>query len=160
MNVALFVFPTINREASMRSFRSFAPAVALAAAGTLSSCMLFAKPPADLDYSRTRASEAGVYRATIKPQGDTIPKGKLHSWTLHLESPEGSPVAVQQVAVNGGMPQHGHGLPTKPRATRRTPEGDVVIDGMKFNMGGWWVVTFKLTAPGAAPDSLTFNVKL
>jgi YtkA-like len=123
-------------------------------------CMLFAKPPRDLDYSRTRMSAGGHYRGTIRPQGDSIPKGKLHSWTLHIESPDGSPVRVEQVAVNGGMPQHGHGLPTKPRATRRTPEGDVIVDGMKFNMGGWWVVTFKVTCAGEAPDSLTFNLKL
>ena len=38
-------------------------------------CMLFARPPKDLDYSRTRRSESGAYRATIQPQGDTIPKG-------------------------------------------------------------------------------------
>jgi hypothetical protein len=142
----------------MRAFARLS--LAAIALTLLTGCMLFARPPRDLDYSRTRVSAGGQYRGTIHPQGDTIPKGKLHSWTLHLESPEGSPVAVQQVAVNGGMPQHGHGLPTKPRATRRTPEGDVIVDGMKFNMGGWWVVTFKLTAPGAAPDSLTFNVKL
>ena len=159
MNVALFVFPTVNREASMRSFRSFAPAVALAAAGMLSSCMLFAKPPADLDYSRTRASEAGVYRATIKPQGDTIPKGKLHRWTLHLETMDGVPVDSATVAVDGGMPQHGHGLPTRPRVTRRLGNGDHAVEGMKFNMGGWWVVKFRV-ASAAGNDSLLFNVKL
>jgi hypothetical protein len=142
----------------MRSMLRIVGAFAVTALFT--GCMLFARPPKDLDYSRTRLSEGGRYRGTIHPQGDTIPKGRLHSWTLHLESPDGSPVKVEQVAVNGGMPQHGHGLPTKPRATRRTPEGDVVIDGMKFNMGGWWVVRFKVSAPGAAPDSLTFNVKL
>ena len=159
MNVALFVFPTVNREASMRSFRSFAPAVALVAAGMLSSCMLFAKPPADLDYSRTRASEAGVYRATIRPQGDTIPKGKLHRWTLHLETMDGVPVDSATVAVDGGMPQHGHGLPTKPRVTRRLGNGDHAVEGMKFNMGGWWVVKFRV-ASAAGNDSLLFNVKL
>jgi hypothetical protein len=30
---------------------------------------------------------------------------------------------------------------------------------MKFNMGGWWVVKFRVSAaPG--PDSVTFNVRL
>ena len=142
----------------MRAFARFA--VAAFAISLTTGCMMFAKPPADLDWSRTRMSEGGHYRGTIRPQNDTIPKGKLHSWTLHLESPDGSPVKVEQVAVNGGMPQHGHGLPTKPRATRRTPDGDVIVDGMKFNMGGWWVVTFKVTCAGEAPDSLTFNIKL
>ena len=131
----------------------------IAAASLLTSCMLFAKPPADLDYSRTRASEGGVYRATITPQGDTIPKGKLHRWTLHLETMDGTPVDRATVAVDGGMPQHGHGLPTKPRVTRPLGNGDHAVEGMKFNMGGWWVVKFRVSST-AGNDSLLFNVKL
>jgi hypothetical protein len=121
--------------------------------------MLFMRPPKDLDYSRTRTSAAGLYRGTIRPQGDTIPQGRLHRWTLHLETADGAPVQGATVRVNGGMPQHGHGLPTKPRVTRQTAEGDLLVDGMKFNMGGWWVVTFKVDAP-AGRDSLVFNVRL
>ena len=67
--------------------------LALVAAGSLTGCMLFMKPPANLDYSRTRTSEAGHYRATIHPQGDSIPQGRLHRWTLHLETATGTPVA-------------------------------------------------------------------
>jgi hypothetical protein len=145
------------RALARRLSLTAASAIAIA---LVTGCMLFARPPKNLDYSRTRLSDGGHYRGTIRPQGDTIPQGKLHSWTLHLEAPDGSPVKVEQVAIYGGMPQHGHGLPTKPRVTRRTPEGDLVVDGMKFNMGGWWVVTFRVTAPDAAPDSLTFNVRL
>ena len=145
----------------MRAFQRLSLTAAAALALALATgCMLFARPPKDLDYSRTRVSEGGRFRGTIHPQGDTIPQGKLHSWTLHLESPDGTPVKVEQVAVYGGMPQHGHGLPTKPRVTRRTPEGDLVVDGMKFNMGGWWTVTFRVTSPNSAPDSVTFNLKL
>jgi hypothetical protein len=136
--------------------RAVATAVVVA---TLSGCMLFAKPPADLDYSRTRSSASGRLRGTITPQGDSIPKGRLHSWTLHLESTDGAIVAPAQVKVSGGMPQHGHGLPTKPSVTRTTPQGDLVVDGMKFNMGGWWVVTFHV-ATRAGADSLVFNLRL
>jgi hypothetical protein len=158
----LSCFMTPDNETPMRSlFRTRLTIAATVMVGALlTGCMLFARPPKDLDYSRTRISDGGRYRGTIRPQGDTIPQGRLHSWTLHLESPDGTPVKVDQVAVYGGMPQHGHGLPTKPRVTRRTPEGDLVVDGMKFNMGGWWVVTFRVSAAGAAPDSLTFNVRL
>ena len=125
----------------------------------VSGCMLFMKPPKDLDYSRTRTSESGIYRATIVPQGDTIPQGKLHRWTLHLETVSGSPVDSARVSVDGGMPQHGHGLPTKPRVTRDLGNGDHLVEGMKFNMGGWWVVKFRV-ASAAGTDSLTFNLKL
>src|SRR5438128_196100 len=141
----------------MRSLR--AALVSLSAAGLLTGCMLFAHPPKDLDYSRTRTSEAGLYRATIHPQGDTIPQGKLQRWTLHVETTAGAPVDSAAIAVDGGMPQHGHGLPTKPRVTRALGNGDHLVEGMKFNMGGWWVVKFRVNAaPGS--DSLVFNVKL
>lgn len=125
----------------------------------LGGCMLFAKPPKELDYSRTRTSEAGLYRATIRPQGDSIPKGKLQRWTLHLETASGSPVDSATIAVDGGMPQHGHGLPTSPRVTRELGNGDHLVEGMKFNMGGWWVVKFHVTA-AAGVDSVVFNLSL
>jgi hypothetical protein len=145
----------------MRSLtRSFAAALSTVAAATLlTGCMLFARPPKDLDYSRTRLSEAGRYRATIRPQGDTIPKGKLHRWTLHVETAAGVPLDSGSFAVDGGMPQHGHGLPTKPRVTRALGNGDHLVEGLKFNMAGWWVVKFRVAA-AAGSDSVVFNVKL
>jgi len=139
---------------------TIARAIATAAALSLvTGCMMFAKAPEDLDYSRTRRSESGLYRGTILPQGDSIPQGRLQRWTLHLETAEGAPVDSATVSVDGGMPQHGHGLPTKPRVTRALGNGDHLVEGMKFNMGGWWVVKFRVNAtPGS--DSLVFNVKL
>jgi hypothetical protein len=139
--------------------RLTAPTLAALIAATLTGCMMFAKPPKELDYSRTRASEAGLYRATIRPQGDSIPKGKLQRWTLHLETTAGAPVDSATVAVDGGMPQHGHGLPTKPRVTRALGNGDHLVEGMKFNMGGWWVVKFRVNAAAGA-DSVVFNLSL
>lgn len=142
----------------------FAPRVLLTIIGasilTLgTACMLFAKPPQNLDYSRTRLSEAGLFRVSILPAGDSIPKGRLQQWTLHIESAAGLPIDSVGVAVDGGMPQHGHGLPTKPRVTRALGGGDHLVDGMKFNMGGWWVVKFRLNA-AQGRDSVVFNVKL
>ena len=149
------------RSTTFRSTRAraFLVAAAVVAVSLLEGCMLFAKPPADLDYSRTRASQAGRYRATIRPQGDSIPKGKLQRWTLHLETTTGVAVDSAKVRVDGGMPQHGHGLPTKPRVTRALGNGDHLVEGMKFNMGGWWVVKFRVNAT-AGSDSLVFNLKL
>jgi hypothetical protein len=63
------------------------------------------------------------------------------------------------ITVDGGMPQHGHGLPTKPRVTRALGNGDHLVEGMKFNMGGWWVVKFAV-AGEAGRDSVVFNLKL
>ena len=139
--------------------RAARAAVLVAAALLTAGCMLFARAPQDLDYARTRLSEGGLYRGTIRPQGDSIPQGRLQSWTLHLETAAGQPVSAAEVTVDGGMPQHGHGLPTKPRVTRHDANGDHLVEGLKFNMGGWWVVSFHVSA-AAGTDSLVFNLKL
>ena len=148
----------------MRSFTSRRQVVTLRFAAltlivaAMSACMMFSKPPKDLDLSRTRASAAGLYRATIEPRGDTIPRNRLHVWTLHLETAAGAPVDSALIGVDGGMPQHGHGLPTKPVA-RQLGRGDYLVEGMKFNMGGWWVVKFRVQSAAGA-DSVVFNLSL
>jgi hypothetical protein len=133
--------------------------VALLTATALGACMLFARAPQDLDYSRTRTSANGIYLGTIRPEGDSIPQGRLQRWTLHLETAGGVPVDSALVKIDGGMPQHGHGLPTKPRLTRALGGGNHLVEGLKFNMGGWWVVSFQVSSTAGA-DSLVFNLKL
>ena len=144
---------------STRYSSSIRAAIIAIATTLVAGCMMFAGAPEGLDYSRTRSSEGGRYRATIRPQGDSIPQGRLQRWTLHLETATGTPVDSAVVAVDGGMPQHGHGLPTKPRVTRALGNGDHLVEGMKFNMGGWWVVKFRVDA-ASGTDSVVFNVKL
>jgi len=133
--------------------------IAAAVALTASACTMFAKAPQELDYSSTRPSASGKYRGSFQPVGDPIRVGRLHSWRLHLETADGTPVDDVAIAVDGGMPQHKHGLPTKPRVTKQLGNGDHLVDGMKFNMGGWWVVKFRVESP-SGPDSVTFNLKL
>ncbi len=135
------------------------PFLALVPALFTAGCMASAQSPKDMDYSRTRISDAGVYRGTIRPAGDSIPRGVLQSWTLHLETASGSSVDVATVTIDGGMPQHGHGLPTKPRVTRALGNGDHLVEGLKFTMGGWWVVKFHVSS-AAGGDTLVFNLSL
>ena len=146
----------------MRSFnysRVLRATALVASIYMLDACMMFARPPRDLDYGRRRLSETGLYRAEIRPEGDSIPKGKLQKWTLHLETAGGAPIDTAKITVDGGMPQHGHGLPTKPLVTRPLGNGDYLVEGMKFNMGGWWVVKFRVSST-RGNDSLVFNLKL
>ena len=116
-------------------------------------------PPEELDYSRTRMTDGGAYRATITPSDSVLKIGRMHSWTLHLETAEGAPVEAASVRVDGGMPQHGHGYPTQPRVTRSLGGGDYLVEGVKFNMGGWWTMRFAIDA-AAGVDSVTFNLKI
>jgi hypothetical protein len=93
--------------------------------------------PADLDVSTSRASAQGVFKATIRPAVDPIPINRLHPWTLHVETPDGKPIENATITADGGMPQHGHGLPSQPQVTKHLGGGDYLVEGMKFQMGGW-----------------------
>ncbi len=144
------------RFAAPRTFQLSLAALSLT---LLNGCMMFMKPPAASEFGRTRTSEHALYRATIKPTGDSIPEGRLHTWTLHVETVDSTAVDSAAISVWGGMPQHGHGLPTKPLVTRQFGGGDHLVEGMKFNMGGWWVVKFRVDA-AAGTDTVVFNLKL
>lgn len=126
---------------------------------SLTACMHGQARPATLDLSRSRLTTHGTYRATIRPEQDTIPQGRLHRWILTLQTPDGAAVDGATVAINGGMPEHGHGLPTTPRVTRALGNGEHLVEGVKFSMRGWWELRFAIsTAAGA--DTVTFNLDL
>lgn len=114
---------------------------------------------ANLDYSTTRLSENGLFKVSYTASTGTVPVNQLHQWTLHIETVDGQPVEDATIAVDGDMPQHGHGLPTQPRVTKNLGGGDYLVDGMKFQMGGWWVMDFNITANGQT-DAVHFDMML
>ena len=134
-------------------------ALALVAAAQLSACMIFMRPPSNPKlYEPTQTSAAQMYRVTMTP-AESIKVGRLHSWNIQVVSSDGTPVDSAKITVDGGMPQHGHGLPTKPLVTKQLGDGRHLVEGMKFNMGGWWVVKFEV-ASSQGSDVVTFNLKL
>ncbi len=143
---------------SRRAFLFTLPA-ALTVAGAASAGVLVTSVPADLDLSLSKLSDAGLYRAELVPDAAPIAVGKMHAWTVVLRTAAGAPVKKAEIAISGGMPKHGHGLPTAPQVTRNLGDGHYLIEGVKFNMGGWW--TFKLDLKGAAGnDAVIFNFVL
>lgn len=115
--------------------------------------------PADLNLATTQLSAQGFYQVTITPQPNSIPINQLHTWTLRVTQPDGRPIEQARITVDGDMPQHGHGLPTQPQVTQHLGNGDYLVEGMKFQMGGWWVVDFVIEADGRR-DTVRFNLVL
>jgi YtkA-like protein len=115
--------------------------------------------PSDLDLSTTRLSNQGAYQVSYTPRRGPIVINQIHSWTLHLATRDGQPVTDAVITVDGDMPQHGHGLPTQPQVTSYLGNGDYLVEGMKFQMGGWWVVDFTIDARGQR-DTVRFNMIL
>ncbi len=134
-------------------------ALVLFAATQLSACMMFKRPPADPRlYEPTQPGAAQLYTVSFVP-AESIKVGRLHSWNIQVMDAAGKPVESAKITVDGGMPQHGHGLPTKPVVTKALGDGKHLVEGMKFNMGGWWVVKFTVAAAQGS-DVVTFNLKL
>lgn len=74
---------------------------------------------------------------------------RMHSWILHVESAEGVAVENATISVSGGMPEHDHGLPTRPRVTEELGDGDYRLDGMRFHMRGYWEIEVTITTEDA-----------
>jgi len=134
----------------------FATAAVLVA---LAACSHFRGTAPSPDITTTKVSAHGLYRASVRLGVEPIPVRRLQSWTLHIDTMDGRPVDSATITMNGGMPQHGHGLPTSPRVSRAMGNGDHLVEGVKFNMGGWWVVRFAI-ATGAGADTVTFNLSI
>jgi hypothetical protein len=133
---------------------SAASAAAVAAALSMTGCMT---PPSTLDTALEHTTAQGRYRVTLVPPEQAPAINQIHSWKVKVASTDGKPVTAAKIAVDGGMPQHGHGLPTQPLVRTQVGEGTYLVEGMKFSMTGWWEVKLALDAP-QGPDKVTFNV--
>ena len=115
-------------------------------------------PSAAPDPALSRTSGGGVYLVTIEPETPPLRHGELHSWIARIETAAGDAVVDARITVDGGMPQHGHGLPTAPAASH-IGDGHYRIEGVRFNMAGWWEFRLIISGP-AGDDEVTFNIKL
>ena len=112
--------------------------------------------PSDLDVSLSHRSEQGTYLVSLQPPSPLPAINQIHAWQVSVTAADGSPVRQARLRVDGGMPQHGHGLPTRPQVTREVADGIYLLEGMKFSMAGWWQI--RLAVQGAAgEDTVTFN---
>jgi hypothetical protein len=105
-----------------------------------------------------RTSAGGRYIATLEPARALRPR-QMQTVRITLRNAEGGAIDDAQISIDGGMPQHGHGLPTRPRVTRTLGDGIYEIEGVRFNMGGWWELTLAI-AGSRGGDTVTFNLDL
>jgi len=113
-------------------------------------------PRTDLDVSLRHVTADGKFVVTLQPPAAPPAINQMHAWGIVVSTPAGLPVSGARIAVDGGMPQHGHGLPTRPLVRPASGDGAYLLEGMKFSMTGWWEIKLAIQTP-AATDSVTFN---
>lgn len=118
-----------------------------------------AERPAEAEFGLgPRVSQTGIYSVTLEPVAP-LAKRTLQKVRVRVLDQSGQAVDGAGIEVDGGMPEHGHGLPTRPRMTQQLGDGRYEIDGVRFNMGGWWEFKLAISA-GARTDTVTFNLSL
>ena len=133
--------------------RKLVSAVSFLAVLSLTAC---AAAPNNLDMSLTRPTAEQKFVVALQPPTPPVALNQMHAWQIKLTSPSGEPVSRARFQVDGGMPQHGHGLPSQPQVTKELAAGTYLVEGMKFSMTGWWEIRLDISTPHAS-DRVTFN---
>ncbi len=68
----------------------------------------------------------------------------MHSWQIRVIDSESKPVTMASVSIEGGMPEHDHGLPTRPKVTSEISPGTYLLQGVRFHMPGRWEIKFTI----------------
>lgn len=116
-------------------------------------------PPAldlSLDLSLTQLSKQNRFLVTLVPPEGVVGIQQIQSWQIKLATPAGVPIPKALVYLNGGMPEHGHGLPTHPVVTKEIVPGTYLLEGLKFSMPGWWELIVAVQVNGME-DMTYFN---
>ena len=114
-----------------------------------------------INFSQAVFSNNDIFEVTVATQNeDSLSIGEYHNWVITLKTKSGQEVKAALFSINGGMPSHGHGLPTQPIVSKYLGGGQYLMEGMRFNMGGRWVVNLKIHANGLKDIAeFSFNVK-
>lgn len=142
----------------MRKILGFLALMVMLAGGFMAWKML-QPPPSDLNLALSKPSNNKVFMVSVAPEKSPVEQGPLHAWVASITYADGTPVNDAKIVIDGGMPQHGHGLPTEPQMTGALGDGKYRIEGVKFNMGGWWEFKLAIEA-GGKTDNVTFNIVL
>ncbi len=116
--------------------------------------------PAKEDLVWQQMSEQGAFDVTLDPQlSDSVAINEFLEWVLTVKTPDGKAVAPARVSVSGGMPAHGHGLPSQPQVSEHTEDGKYLVKGLKFNMNGGWELAFDIQSEDQR-DKVNFDIKI
>ncbi len=93
------------------------------------------------------------------PVVESLDINRMHKWRIILTDRQGKAVSGASIEIEGGMPEHDHGLATNPRMTAERAPGEYLIEGMKFHMNGHWEIVLSIRTP-AAREVVKFDLTI
>jgi len=116
-------------------------------------------PATQQNLDKKVVTESGAYLVTLRPREDRFVIGESQAWIASITDSGGHAFTPSVLYLDGGMPGHGHGLPSSPRFTQHLGGADYLLEGMTLNMPGDW--RFVVTVGGAAgTDSAIFDLNI
>ncbi len=107
-----------------------------------------------------QTSTNGVFDVTLDPQtDDSIEINQFLEWVVTIKTADGQAVSPARVSVEGGMPMHGHGLPSQPQVSEYLGDGKYLLKGLMFSMHGRWTVELLIQSKSLR-DRVAFDIKL
>jgi hypothetical protein len=110
----------------------------------------------EISFALTRTTDQQKFIVTLQPLADPVTVNQIHSWQIRLTTAAGMPVSKAQIFIGGGMPDHGHGFPTRPQVRELPGDGNYLLEGMKFSMHGHWEIKLGIQARDVF-DVVTIN---
>lgn len=104
-------------------------------------------------------SAEGLYRLALSPREGRALIGEFQDWVIEVQDIDGAGQYPTRVFIDGGMPEHGHGLPTRPQVTEHLGDGRYLVEGMRFNMAGDWILQLAVEGP-IGRDSAQLELEL
>ena len=89
-------------------------------------------------------SDNKLYEIVLRPAQGVPVIGAFQEWRIVVTDANGAGVFPATIKMSGGMPEHGHGLPTQPQVTEHLGNGEYRIEGARFNMAGNWLLNFQI----------------
>lgn len=105
----------------------------------------------------TRSAQEN-FQIVLEVDPSTLPLNEFVELKVMVYDAADALVPNATISIGGGMPGHGHGLPTSPEV-RSNADGSYVVEGLKFSMPGQWVLVFDILANGTS-DSATVEFGL
>ena len=100
-----------------------------------------------------------VYRASMTPSPDPIELNRSLTLTVEIRTAADAPVDGALLALESWMPDNESASVVRPRAIASLGGGLYRIEGLHFDVRGWWNLRLQIAAAGMT-DSLAFNLVL
>ncbi len=103
-------------------------------------------------------STSGHYRLRYRSEIVPIVINQIHTWVIYLETADGQAIHGADITIEGGMPEHDHGLPTSPQISARD-NNEYLVEGIRFHMRGYWELEIKIST-GTDVDTVLIPLDL